>query len=125
MTKAKKPAAPLKPEQTRTRTAAPEKGRTMQFDKLGKVITWKVPDAPYEKNENLRAAFVGGFEARVQQVQSDSDEGLPVRFEKDTDSQRAFEDGYHEAANQDGEHLAPATLKGSNVAKPGKAAKKR
>lgn len=122
---AKKKAAPLKTEGTSSRAAkaSPEKGRTLQFDKLGKVITWKVPDAPYANDANLRTAFVGGFEARVQHVQSSSGDAPPDRFPFNTESQRAFEDGYHAAANQDGENLAPARLAGSNVA--GKKAKKR
>ena len=121
---AKKKAAPLKPERTKSRAGASpaqDAGRILQFEKLGKVITWKIPAPPYADNANLRSAFIGGFEARVQHVQSSSDEGVPTRFPKDTKSQRAFEDGYHDAANQDGEHLAPAALADSNPEKGKKA----
>lgn len=120
--KASKRAAPVKAERTRSRTPKPAERRMLQFEKLGKLITWHVPPAPYVNNANLRSAFVGGFECRVSHVQSSSDEGVPTRFDKDTASQRAFEDGYNDAANQDGQNLRPAALQGS-VTKKAKATK--
>lgn len=115
MAKKTKKAATPKPERTRSRLAAAPEKRTLQIEKLGEVITWNVPASPYRDNDNLRSAFVGGVEARVQHVNSDSDEGVPIRFAKDTASQRAFEDGYHAAANQDGRKLTARTLAGSTA----------
>lgn len=112
--KAKKKAAPVRAEKTRSRAFAGEKNRTIQLDKLGDVITWKVPDAPYAGDANLRPAFVGGFELRTQHVNQESDEGIPTRFAEGSKEQRAFEDGYNEAARQDGRHLKPRGLEGSN-----------
>lgn len=114
MAKARKRSAPTKAETTRSRTPAPAEQRTLQIDKLGRVITWNVPDAPYADDSALRAAFIGGFEARVRHVNHSSDEGIPQRFNAGTKLQRALEDGYNEAARQDGEDLKPKTLVGRN-----------
>lgn len=101
---------PVRAEKTKSRTPAPER-RSFQYEKLGKVLTWNVPDAQYAGDVNGRGAFVGGFEARVHQVsQGTADDGAPKRFNPGK-LQTAFEDGYHEAARQDGEHLRPRTLK--------------
>lgn len=101
----------------KVKSAPPVERRTLTIDKLGKVIKWDVPDAPYRGEENLRIAFVGGFEARVQQVNSamtPAEYHVPERFNKDTDSQRAFADGYNAAASQDQQSAKPASLAGSS-----------
>lgn len=99
-----------------------EERKRIVFDKLGKVITWNIPEAPYKGEKSLRLAFVGGFEARVHQIEQNSAPGehvAPERFNPGTTSQRAFEDGYHEAARQDGQHFKAAGLAGSkSAAKP-------
>ena len=124
--KAKKSASRPKPERTRSRVPEPEKNRTLSIDKLGKVFTWKVPDAPYASEPNLRPVFVGGFELRAQHVNSDAqDQGIPLRFNEGSKEQRAFEDGYHEAARQDGTHLKPKALAGADPAPAEKAGKKK
>lgn len=112
--KAKKRAAPVKPEKTATRTPAPEQ-QTFQIDKLGQVITWHVPEAAYKGEINLRAAFIGGFRARAEQVNQDKmADGVPLRFAEGSKEQQAFADGYHDAARQDGRNITPKTLQGSS-----------
>lgn len=120
--KAKK-AAPVRAERTKSRTPAPEH-QQFQIEKDGKTLTWRVPEAPYRGEPNGRSAFVGGFRARVEQVNHNAiDQGVPARF-AEVPLQQAFTDGYHEAARQDGEHLKPKTLTGSKSA-PAKRAAKR
>jgi hypothetical protein len=106
-------AATVRPEKTKSRTPAPER-RSFQFDKLGRVIAWTVPEEAYAGDINGHAAFVGGFEARVHQVTNgSSDEGIPQRFAPGK-LQTAFEYGYNEAARQDSQDLRPRTLAGSS-----------
>lgn len=126
--KAKKTTA-ARPAPARVKAPkAPVERRTIQFDKAGQVITWNVPTAPYANHANHRAAFVGGVEARVQHVQANltpEEMIVPERF-ADKDTQRAFEDGYHEAARQDGQSLSIRKLQAKTAAELKKApAKKR
>lgn len=119
MAKKAKAAAPVKPEKTATRTPATEE-QMFQIEKLGKVISWKVPPAPYKGDPNLRAAFVGGARARAEQVNQAATNVVlveaPLRFPEGSKEQQAFADGYHEAARQDGQHLKPRGLTGSTSA---------
>jgi hypothetical protein len=114
----------VRPERTASRLApAEETPRTFQFDKLGTVLTWKLPTAPYKGDVNLRPAYIGGFESRVRQVQNGGlEEGVAIRFAENSKEQRAFADGYHEAANQDGQSHKARALTGTN---PPPAKKKR
>lgn len=108
-------AAPVKAEKTRSRTEQGEQPRSFQIDRLGKVITWHLPNAPYAGDANLRPAFIGGFELRCQNVnQGKEDDGVAIRFVEGSKEQQAFEDGYNEAARQDGLHLKAKTLDGSS-----------
>lgn len=115
--KAKKTASRVKPERTRSRAAVVEEtNRQFQIDKLGKVYSWNVPPAPYAANGDHRAAFIGGFRTRVEQVNRDTTgAGVPLRFSEGSAIQRAFEDGYNEAARQDGLNLKPKGLTGSTT----------
>lgn len=101
----------------------PDERRTLTIEKFGKAITYNVPHAPYQDDEAKRAAFVGGFEHRVRQVNSPL-EAHEYQAEKRFDVpglQQAFEDGYNAAATQDQQHATPAALSGSSS---GKAPKK-
>ena len=135
--KAAKKAAPVKAEKTRSRAPANDlfAPRTMHFDKLGTQLTWKMPTNAYQGEPGLRSCYIGGFEARVHHVQQASEDPMvaPLRFPEKSKEQRAFEDGYHAAATQDGLHRAPRSLTGSNPEEkpiapapaPAKAAKTR
>lgn len=112
--------APVKPERTRSRThaatALAESDRKFQIEREGKVYEWTVPNAPYQDHAGRRAAFVGGFKSRVEQVnQGTTDAGPAERFNPGTNEQAAFEEGYHEAARQDGLHIKAKALTGSNT----------
>lgn len=110
--------APIKPERTRSRAAkVADENQKFMIEREGKLYTWDVPGAPYKANSAHRSAFVGGFRSRVEQVNQGTEAAGPAeRFSEGSEIQRAFEDGYNEAARQDGRNVKPAGLTGSKTA---------
>lgn len=114
-----KKASRVKPERTRSRAAErADENQVFQIDKLGTVLTWRVPNEVHRTEPNLRAAFIGGMKARVEDVnQNKTDVVVPARFTEGSNEQQAFADGYNAAASQDALHLKPAALTGSKAPK--------
>lgn len=117
-----------KPERTASRAEASGDPEPKQFlyERLGKVQRWDVPQGPYSDNANHRVAYVGGFRTRVEQwSQGTLEQGIPDRFGANSGLQRCFEDGYNDAARQDGGNLKPRVLSGSKSAENPRASRKR
>lgn len=109
-----------KPDATSATSQAPALDTTepevVTYERLGKLQRWSVPKGPYSDNKNYRATYVGGFLTRTQQWnQGTLDQGIPDRFGANAPLQRIFEDGYNDAARQDGGNLKPRVLSGSTT----------